>query len=129
MSIAFSPDGKTIATGGADRTVRLWNAASREELFTLRGPRKFITFLAFRPDGKTLASAFDGVPTVLLWDVPRGRLAATLTVPDLAPDEGVACLAIAHDGNTLYAGSDRGIAACDISPGSPILVRPAAPPR
>ena len=93
-SIAFSPDGKTIATGGADRTVSLWNATSRAELITLRGPKKWITFLAFTPNGKTLASAFDGVPTVSLWDVTSGRLAATLTVPGLAADEGVSCLAI-----------------------------------
>src|SRR5262249_3539834 len=126
LCVAFSPDGKTLASGGADRTVRLWDVDKRAERSTLRGPRKAVTALGFEPDGKALASSSDGDPTVSLWDVASGRLAATLTFPAAAEGQGIACLAYARDGKTLYTGGDRGIAAWDVSPESRVLIREAA---
>ena len=67
-SVAFSPDGKTLASGSQDQTVRLWDVATGEEQATLKGHTNAVSSVAFSPDGKTLASAGkDG--TVRLWDV------------------------------------------------------------
>src|SRR5690606_2670953 len=63
-------DGRLIATAGHDRTVKLWDAATKKELATLTGHAKAITAVAFSPRGDALASA--GVDTtVKLWNLPE----------------------------------------------------------
>ena len=64
-SVAFSPDGKTLATGGADQSGRLWDAATGKELRKFEGHAAAVEAVAFSPDGKTLATAGQG-GTVLL---------------------------------------------------------------
>src|SRR5262249_8813051 len=61
-AVAFSPDGKTLATGGSLRHVRLWDVASGAERATLRGHTLPVWSLAFSPDGKALALATGGPP-------------------------------------------------------------------
>ena len=55
-SVAFSPDGRTLATGSDDKTARLWEVASGKEIATLRGHESGVYFVAFSPDGRTLAT-------------------------------------------------------------------------
>jgi WD40 repeat protein len=67
FAAVFHPDGSRIASGGSDRLVRLWDAATGEEFVRLPGHSDYIFSLAFSPDGKTLVSS-SGDFTVRLWD-------------------------------------------------------------
>jgi WD40 repeat protein len=77
MAVSFSPDGKIIATGSFDKTIKIWQASNGKLLKTLKGHQDRLWSLSFSPDGKTLASSsFDS--TVKLWNVGDGKLKKTL---------------------------------------------------
>jgi WD40 repeat protein len=64
----FTPDGKTLATAGADRVIRFWDVQSGQLFHTHEGHADAVVFISFTPDGKRMASAStDG--TVRIWDV------------------------------------------------------------
>jgi WD40 repeat protein/serine/threonine protein kinase len=103
--IAFSPDGKTLASAGYDNVVKIWDVESTKEKATLRGHTRAIWALAFSPDGQTLASASEDY-TIRLWDVIKARDGADNSLLDTlrGHTDAVVALAFSPDGKTLASG-------------------------
>ena len=76
-SVAFSPDGKTLA-GTLDKRIRLWETATGKESRTLAGHHLGVQSVAFSPDGKTLASGGSD-KEIRLWDIATGKEIRTLS--------------------------------------------------
>jgi WD40 repeat protein len=66
ISVAFSPDGKTLASAGGDETIKLWDVTTGKVLQTLTGHSGYVLSVVYSPDGQTLASGGrDG--TIKIW--------------------------------------------------------------
>jgi|SRR5215213_1133546 len=101
-AVAISPDGRTIATGSEDNTARIWSAASRGELGTLKGHKDFVLAVAFSRDGKIIATA-SADRTVKLWEVASRRELTTLKGHTAA----VTSVAFSPDGKVIATSSEN----------------------
>lgn len=110
-TLAFSHDGRTVATAGWDTGIRLWDVASGRAVGALGRPDR-IRDVAFGPDGKTLAAVGDD-GTVRLWDVADGLAFATRT------GRPAGAAAFSPDGRTLAtAGHDDTVRVWDVTGGA-----------
>jgi|CZKF01.1.fsa_nt_gi WD40 repeat protein/tRNA A-37 threonylcarbamoyl transferase component Bud32 len=111
-TVAFSPDGRTLASGDAE-AAELWNLDSGKWTHTLTGHSAWVLSVAFSPDGRTLATgSVDN--TIKLWDVASGRLLRTLE----GHSDAVQCVTFSPNGSTLAsASSDRSIKLWDAATG------------
>jgi WD40 repeat protein len=108
--VAFSPDGKRLASGSPDGTIKLWDVATGKEQAAVTGHSREVYCVVFSPDGKTLASAGDG--GTRFWDVARGKELPT-------PKELVhaAWVAYSPDGKMLASSDGKGtVKLWEISP-------------
>ena len=102
LNVAFSPDGRRLATGGEENTVKIWDVQTGQELQTLRGHSGDVYTVAFSPDddGRWIASAGED-STVKVWDSHTGKL-----VRSFRGHTGlVSSVAFSPDGRRLVSGS------------------------
>jgi hypothetical protein len=114
--VAFSPDGRTLATASDDKTARLWGVADGKPLATLAGHEGYVISVAISPDGRTLATASSD-NTARLWSIPDGKPLATLA----GHADCLWSVAISPDGRTLATASgDKTARLWSIPDGKPL---------
>ncbi|PPQ72843.1 hypothetical protein CVT26_003476 [Gymnopilus dilepis] len=104
-SVVFSPDGRKIASGSVDQTIRIWDAETGEAVRPpCQGHSFFVYSVAFSPDGKKIASG-SGDTTVRLWDSETGE---AMLPPLKGHSGGVTSVAFSSNGKQVASGSEDG---------------------
>ncbi|KAJ6144961.1 hypothetical protein N7470_008856 [Penicillium chermesinum] len=107
-SIAWSPDGSRLASGSADKTVRIWDPATGQSVSILEGHTDWVNSIAWSPDGSRLVSG-SGDKTVRIWDPATGQSVSTLNCYSRSAFSAVYSIAWSPDGSRLASGSGDNI--------------------
>jgi serine/threonine protein kinase len=100
-SVRFSPDGNILASGAADRRIRLWNTNTGKIISTLNGHQDSVMAMQFMPNGKILVSA-GADRSIRFWDIEQRQLLKTVEAHDLP----INALVISQDGRLIVSGSN-----------------------
>ncbi|BAY13633.1 WD40 repeat domain-containing protein [Calothrix sp. NIES-2098] len=103
-SLAFSSDGQTLASVGADSTIKIWHVGALDLIDILHKHNGVVRCVAFTPDGRMLATGGDD-RKILFWDLMKRQVAIALSLDDTAAHSMV----LSQDGQTLVTGSYRKI--------------------
>lgn len=102
FGVAFSPDGKLLATGDVEGQLRLWQVENGKPILICKGHTGWVWSVVFSPDGNTLASCSSD-KTIKLWNVSTGQCIKTLE----GHTSSIWSVAFSRDGKTLASGSDE----------------------
>lgn len=130
--LAFHPNGRILASGSQDKSIKLWNLNTNKLIDTYNGHGNVLA-LAFSPDGKILASSSDD-KTIRIWAVDHGTKAAAVTMSlkdTLKPSGQINALAFGSPSNILASGGqDHNIDLWDLTSGkhTPLMKKPGPAP-
>lgn len=117
ISVAYSPDGRLLATGSSNGEIKIWSADDYQEILCCRGHQAWVMSLSFSPDGRYLASASDD-HLVKIWDLPTGNCLSTYT----EHTDSVNTVKFHPNGRTIASGGqDATIRFWDLSATVPLI--------
>ena len=115
--LAYSPDGRRIASCGEDRTIRVWDANTGEEILTLQGHEQYIASIAYSPDGESIVSGA-GDNMVKVWDVKTGAEKISFA----GHQSSITAVAFSPDGLRIASAStDKTVKAWDADSGNNLI--------
>lgn len=107
LAVAFSPDGKHVASGGFDQKVKIWDAETGKELLSLPGHVPTVSSVVFSSDGKRIISGGHD-NAVKVWNAQTGKIVQTFQAEN-KPRHLVRCIDIDPDGRQIASGHEDGI--------------------